>query len=104
MGLRFLAFRKKHDRAMAVIAKAYVVIGGRQHPNIFAAMQTVPFIPLKGNTHKMEGVVELLKYPMDVLDWNDYDKFKDSFLKIEIIRDNLYSVVEVPRLENICLQ
>ncbi|KIM06050.1 MAG: hypothetical protein KN64_00665 [Sulfurovum sp. AS07-7] len=103
-GFTIFGYPEKHDRAMAVIAKAYVVIGGRQHPNIFAAMQSVPFVPLKGNTHKMEGVVELLKYPMDVLSWNDYDKFKYSFQKLESMRINLYDVVNVPKLETICLK
>lgn len=97
-------FPEKHDKAMAVIAKAYVVIGGRQHPNIFAAMQGIPFMPLKGNTHKMEGVVELLKYPMDVLSWNDCDKFNDAFEKIERIRHDLYDNAEVPILKTICLK
>ncbi|MBD3724027.1 MAG: polysaccharide pyruvyl transferase family protein [Campylobacterales bacterium] len=96
-------FLEKYDKAMAVIAKAYVVIGGRQHPNIFAAMQGVPFVPLKGNTHKMEGVIELIKYPMNVLDWNDFSNFKDSFQKLELMRINLYDVVNVPKLETIRL-
>jgi polysaccharide pyruvyl transferase WcaK-like protein len=102
-GFTIFGFPEKYDRAMAVIAKAYIVIGGRQHPNIFAAMQGVPFVPLKGNTHKMEGVVELLKYPINVLSWNDYDKFKDSFEKIELVRTTLYDDVEVPKLETIYL-
>jgi len=94
---------EKHDRAMAIIAKAYIVIGGRQHPNIFAAMQGTPFIPLKGNTHKMEGVVELLHYPISVLDWNDSSKFKNAFNQMEEVKDSLKSIVKVPNIESICL-
>lgn len=102
-GFSIFSVPEKHDRAMAVIAKAYIVIGGRQHPNIFAAMQGVPFIPLQGNTHKMEGVVELLKYPMDVLSWKDDAEFENAFKKMEKIRARLNSIVEVPKIEHICL-
>lgn len=102
-GFSIFSVPEKHDRAMAVIAKAYIVIGGRQHPNIFAAMQGVPFIPLQGNTHKMEGVVELLKYPMDVLSWKDDAEFENAFKKMEKIRVRLNSIVEVPKIEHICL-
>jgi len=102
-GFSVFSVPEKHDRAMAVIAKAYIVIGGRQHPNIFAAMQGVPFIPLQGNTHKMEGVVELLKYPVDVLRWEDNTKFENAFEKMEKIREKLNSIVEVPKIELICL-
>lgn len=102
-GFTIFSVPEKHDRAMAVIAKAYIVIGGRQHPNIFAAMQGVPFIPLQGNTHKMEGVVELLKYPIDVLSWKDDAEFENAFKKMKKIRARLNSIVEVPKIEHICL-
>jgi len=103
-GFSIFSVPEKHDRAMAVIAKAYIVIGGRQHPNIFAAMQGVPFIPLQGNTHKMEGVVELLHYPIDVLEWNaSSKKIQSTFEKMEEIRSRLKDFVKVPKLETICL-
>ncbi len=102
-GFSIFSVPEKHDRAMAVIAKAYIVIGGRQHPNIFAAMQGVPFIPLQGNTHKMEGVVELLKYPINVLSWEDDAKLANTFKRMEDMRDKLKSIVKVPKIESICL-
>jgi len=102
-GFSVFSVPEKHDRAMAVIAKAYIVIGGRQHPNIFAAMQGVPFIPLQGNTHKMEGVVELLKYPVDVLRWEDNMKFKKTFEKMESLREGLADIISVPKIDSICL-
>lgn len=98
----FSAPQEKYERAIAVIAKAHIVIGGRQHPNIFAAMQGVPFIPLKGNTHKMEGVVELLNYPIKVLDWDD-DNIVDAFKELEKKRNTLKDIVKVPILDTIIL-
>jgi len=37
-----------------------MVVSGRYHINIFAALAGVPFIPLSTNTGKMAGVLELL--------------------------------------------
>jgi len=102
-GYEIFAPPEKHDKAMAVIAKSYILIGGRQHPNIFAAMQGTPFIPFKGNTHKMEGVVELLQYPMDVLGWDNQDQVLKAFEKMESLRDNLKEIIKVPKIESICL-
>jgi len=58
--------------AIAIISMASPIIGGRQHPNIFAAKYGVPFVGLDGNTHKMRGVAELLNYPLPVFQW-DFD-------------------------------
>ncbi|MBD3790905.1 MAG: polysaccharide pyruvyl transferase family protein [Campylobacterales bacterium] len=99
----FAAPEEKYERAIAVIAKAHLVIGGRQHPNIFAAMQGVPFIPLQGNTHKMEGVVELLEYPIEVLEWRDHLKLNENFKRIEKERERLFNEVKVPELSSIRL-
>ena len=101
---KIFASPEKYDKAMAVISKAYLVVGGRQHPNIFAAKYSVPFIPLKGNTHKMEGVVELLNYPINVLSWGDSRSLKNEVDKIEIIRTNLYDNVKVPVIKKIKLK
>ena len=59
--------------AIAIISMADLVVGGRQHPNIFAAKYGVPFVGLDGNTHKMRGVAELLNYPIPVFQW-DFDE------------------------------
>ena len=55
--------------ALAVIADAELLVGGRFHPLIFAAREGTPVVPFKGNTHKMEGLMELLSYPVDPIDW-----------------------------------
>lgn len=102
-GFEIFSPPEKHDKAMAIIARSYILIGGRQHPNIFAAMQGTPFIPFRGNTHKMEGVVELLQYPMDVLGWDDQDQILKAFEKMESLRDYLEEDVRVPKIESICL-
>ena len=69
--IRIVSYKNaKYPQAMAIIAKARILIGGRQHPNIFAAMYHTPFIGLDGNTHKMRGVMELLNYPYQSFSWD----------------------------------
>lgn len=93
----------KYEQAMAVIARAHLIIGGRQHPNIFAAMHHVPFIPFQGNTHKMEGLVELLNYPVAVLPWNASGPLlRDAFEKTGRLYDSIRRI-EAPRLADLCL-
>lgn len=55
-----------------VIADARVVIGGRYHMNILAAAVGTPFVPMPSGSHKTEGLLQLLQYPIDVV------KFEDS--------------------------
>jgi polysaccharide pyruvyl transferase WcaK-like protein len=55
--------------AVAVIRKARMLVGGRFHPMIFAALQGVPIVALEGNTHKLDGLIEMLGYPAPVLCW-----------------------------------
>lgn len=57
--------------AMAAIARAKFLAGGRFHPAIFAAVHGTPIVVLPGNTHKMAGLVELLEYPIPPVDWCD---------------------------------
>lgn len=57
--------------SIALVANADVYIGGRYHPTVFAAKGGVPIIPFKPNTHKIEGVLELLE-----LDIEEFDPFE----------------------------
>jgi polysaccharide pyruvyl transferase WcaK-like protein len=57
-------------QAMAVIAGAEFFVSGRFHPIIFAARAGTAIIPLTANTHKNEGLLKLLEYPVDAIDWH----------------------------------
>lgn len=59
-----------YQDAMAIIAKSSLLIGGRQHPNIFAYIYKTPYIPFVGNTFKNEGVAQLQNYPIKPLMWD----------------------------------
>ena len=60
----------KYIDAMAMIAQADILIGGRQHPNIFAYIYETPYVPFEGNTFKNEGVALLQNYPLKPLPWD----------------------------------
>lgn len=93
----------KYRQAMAVIARAHLIIGGRQHPNIFAAMHHVPFIPFRGNTHKMDGVVELLGYPLRALPWEkNKDRMQAAFAQADHLYDTL-RMIEAPCVNTLIL-
>jgi polysaccharide pyruvyl transferase WcaK-like protein len=60
----------KYQDAIAIIANSELLAGGRQHPNIFAYIYHVPYLPFRGNTFKNEGVAKLQRYPLLPLPWN----------------------------------
>jgi polysaccharide pyruvyl transferase WcaK-like protein len=91
----------KYKDAMAIIAGSQILVGGRQHPNIFAYIYHVPYVPLEGNTFKNSGVALLQKYPLVPLPWDTTEKKlieaiqrvedkKDIFNQIEIKDFNIF--------------
>lgn len=93
----------KYREALAIISRAALVVGGRQHPNIFAAKYGVPFIGLAGNTHKMSGVAELLDYPVPVLRW-DFAREDLTAIAQRILAGEIdFSAITVPQLKTIDL-
>lgn len=89
--------------AIAIIAHAALVIGGRQHPNIFAAKYGVPFIGLAGNTHKMSGVAELIHYPVPVFRWDfDAAQMREEIRRI-LAGERDFSMVRIPVIDRIDL-
>lgn len=85
-GYRIIEPPIKYLDAIAIISKANLLIGGRQHPNIFAYEYGVPYIPLSANTRKNEGVAKLQHYPISPIGWNQEGLKKLPNL-IQTIRD-----------------
>ncbi len=67
------------NEAMALIAGSRVLIGGRQHPNIFAFIYKTAYVPFDGNTFKNLGVAQLQDYEIEPLKWDcDLDIFNQK--------------------------
>ncbi len=45
----------------AVQSRAEILVGGRFHPTILAALVGTPFVAVTSNIHKMEGLMEMLR-------------------------------------------
>ncbi|MCF6172672.1 MAG: polysaccharide pyruvyl transferase family protein [Campylobacteraceae bacterium] len=72
-----------YEETMAIFAKSILLIGGRQHPNIFAYIYKVPYIAFDGNTFKNEGVGRLQDYPIKPLHWDtSFEKFSNAIDKV----------------------
>lgn len=95
-GGRIIDYRDaKYMDAKAVIAGARALIGGRQHPIIFAAMYGTPFLALGANTHKMQGVIELLRWGLPVVSWDEPERLPELLARLEEAGD-LLEAMKVP--------
>jgi hypothetical protein len=74
--------------AMAIFSRAVILVGGRQHPNIFAYIYRVPYLAFDGNTYKNRGVALLQNYPYMPL---SYEAKQEEIVKMlkEIKRDDI---------------
>jgi len=85
----------KYKDAMAIIANSEILIGGRQHPNIFAYIYEIPYIPFVGNTFKNTGVAKLQNYKLIPLQW---DIGKENFfeaIKSVYPAKNIFKPIEI---------
>lgn len=91
-----------YHEAMAIIANSLILVGGRQHPNIFAYIYKVPYLAFEGNTFKNSGVALLQNYPYSPLSFdasieeiicelNKIINNKIEFHKIEINNFKIFS-------------
>ena len=85
----------KYEDAMAIIAKSEILIGGRQHPNIFAFIYKTKYVPFIGNSFKNAGVAKLQDYPLEPLLW---ECTEDELLKnIDFIvaKDEIFKDIKI---------
>lgn len=85
--------------AIAVIARSDGLLGGRQHPALFAAIYGVPICVFEGNTHKMSGILELLGIGRPVVRWFSSEREIES--RVSAFMENMESGIAkyVPNLE-----
>ena len=64
----FLDYRKYNYRVLIhFLERAVANISDRYHQNVFSLLSNTPFIPVEGNTSKSRGLIEMIKYPFDIL-------------------------------------
>lgn len=80
--------------ALAVIAESELLVGGRFHPIIFAAREGTPVVPFKGNTHKMEGLMELLSYPVDPINWQELSICESEIERVLKDKDSIAQLLK----------
>lgn len=89
-----------YHEAMAIIAHSEILVGGRQHPNIFAYIYKVPYLAFEGNTFKNSGVALLQNYPYVPLAFdaskndivNELEKIKNDKIKFNEIKINSFKI------------
>jgi len=73
-----------YQDAIAIFANSMILLGGRQHPNIFAYIYKVPYIGFDGNTFKNRGVAKLQEYPIPLLSWeSDFDRLVSTIESVK---------------------
>lgn len=56
---------------ISILTYADVVLSGRFHCCIFSFLASVPLLPFRSNTYKVEGLVKLMNYPVKVHDYSE---------------------------------
>lgn len=68
MGLDMVGLNLSVRDSLDLLANASLYVGGRYHPTIFSLKGGVPIIPFSANTHKIEGLLDLVGLDAEVFD------------------------------------
>jgi hypothetical protein len=84
------------EMLVGLLQRSSLVVSGRYHCCIFAALAPAPLLPLTSNTHKIEGVMEMLQYPVRPVELAEdgQDGFECSLKQVWETRDELKAVFE----------
>lgn len=80
MDVSMLGLNVSIEDSLKVMSNSSLYIGGRYHPMIFSAKGGVPIIPLSANTHKIEGLLQLLNLDRYVYDCLTFHEQIDEIL------------------------
>jgi len=89
----------KYQDAMAIIANSEILIGGRQHPNIFAYIYEVPYIPFVGNTFKNEGVAKLQNYSLMPLKWDIEESDLIKNIQKVFNKNDIFHIINIDKFD-----
>lgn len=68
VGLDMVGLNLSVRNSLNLLANASLYVGGRYHPTIFSLKGGVPVIPFSANTHKIEGLLDLVGVDAEVFD------------------------------------
>jgi polysaccharide pyruvyl transferase WcaK-like protein len=89
LGVRNLTHKEVTYRQLTTIQSlAEIVVGGRFHPTILAALVGTPFVAVPSNTHKMSGVMEMLGTPELLCDFSSLDQVIPTINQVLDNRDD----------------
>lgn len=83
-----------HRQIAKVLQEAIGVVGGRYHMSIVAACVRTPSVILPSGTHKSNGLLQLLQYPMPVRSFDDVSGSLEDFQQMVEKRDSLVAVID----------
>ena len=73
LGAPAIGLEASSEMIVGLLGQASMVLSGRFHACVFAALAGTPLVPFRSNTYKMEGQMEMLGYPIPVLDYEQLD-------------------------------
>ena len=94
MGAPVIGMEAGPEMLVGLLRRSSLVVSGRYHCCIFAALAPAPLLPLTSNTHKIEGVMEMLSYPVRPVELAEdgRDDFEESLNQVWVKRDELKAV------------
>jgi polysaccharide pyruvyl transferase WcaK-like protein len=79
--------------AISILKKSCFLIGGRYHMAILAAASGKPFVLFPPRTHKSQGLLEMMDYPLPICDPEDFSEAQRQIKKIIINKEEMESCV-----------
>jgi polysaccharide pyruvyl transferase WcaK-like protein len=76
------------ETLITILSQASLVLSGRYHCCIYAALAGTPYVPFRSNTDKIEGLGELLDWPVSVVDYASSSVEEVCQLAAEVLADS----------------
>lgn len=84
-------YRYEYKEIIGVIKNCLIHLTGRFHPMIFSIITSTPFVAYHSNTIKMNGVLNMIDYPLEAIDLYNMDSNK-IIKKLQYVLNNQRSI------------
>jgi polysaccharide pyruvyl transferase WcaK-like protein len=72
-----------------ILSSALAYIGGRYHTAIQSAAVRTPFLAVPAESHKTQGLLQMLDYPLGIVPFDDVTGVRNGLRRILSDRDSL---------------